>query len=54
MEWLLGVEVVGTMLVLRVLLPVCIMVLLVRALHRLEARWQAAARPLSSRLAVDD
>jgi hypothetical protein len=46
MQWLFGVEVVAMMVVLRIVVPVLIMVLLVRALHRLETRWQVTPRPL--------
>jgi hypothetical protein len=43
MEWLLGPAVVGAMFVLRLVVPFLAMALLVYALHRLEARWTAAA-----------
>jgi hypothetical protein len=43
MRWLFGLEVVGIMLVLRLVVPILITLLLVHVLHRLDARWQAAA-----------
>lgn len=43
MDWLFGLEVVGMMFVLRLVVPALIMLLLIRALHRLDARWQATA-----------
>jgi hypothetical protein len=43
MEWLLGFGVVAAMFVLRLVVPLLVMALLVHALHRLEARWTAAA-----------
>ena len=43
MEWLFGLEVMGIMLILRIALPMAIMALLIHALHRLDAGWQAAA-----------
>lgn len=43
MGWLFGMEVVGLMFMLRLVVPILVMLLLVRALHRLEDRWQAAA-----------
>jgi ABC-type glycerol-3-phosphate transport system permease component len=46
MEWLLGLEVVVIMTVLRLVVPVFIMFLLAYALHRLEARWQVTPSPL--------
>lgn len=42
MEWLFGLEVMGIMLILRLVVPLVIMLLLIGALHRLDARWQAA------------
>jgi len=43
MRWLFGLEVVGMMLVLRLVVPTLIMLLLVHLMHRLDTRWQAAA-----------
>ena len=43
MAWLFGLEVVGVMLILRVAVPILLISLLVYMLHRLEARWEAAA-----------
>lgn len=43
MEWLFGLEVVGGMLILRLVVPILIMSLLVHLLHRMEARWEASA-----------
>jgi hypothetical protein len=44
MEWLLGLGVVGAMVALRLAVPLLVMAFLVYALHRLEARWTAAAQ----------
>ncbi len=44
MNWLQGVLVIVGLVVLRVGLPMAIMVLIVRLLHLLEAKWQAEAR----------
>jgi hypothetical protein len=43
MEWLFGLEVVGLMFVLRLVVPIVMMLLLIRALHRLDTKWQATA-----------
>jgi hypothetical protein len=43
MEWLYGLAVIGGMVLLRIAVPILIMVLLVWALRRLNARWEAEA-----------
>lgn len=50
MKWLFGIEVVVIMTVLRLVVPLLVMFLLVHALHRLEARWQAADQALATPL----